>query len=282
MYTSIFYGTLYLITLAFIGFKLLDIYVIPDSTNIDIYSFLQIINYGSFYLYFTSFFKLLRRYADMDLLNWYKLKIIYCIYNSYIITSIISYITYQICNCYKNDCLNNDEYIYDIFGIALGLIFMIQLLIHLIIPIYRLKHNNNVENQDLNNHYRKLRMLHILFNAFMFYNFTIILHIPIDISYLIYYVNLYFTMIIMYSSFQVTNIKSLFNIFLLIFVQILFLNNIILNIFVIAFTSIPNIYANINLGFSLILLCVYIFINIYYLIDKYVYSNNNMRYMNIN
>jgi hypothetical protein len=198
----------------------------------------------------------------------------------------ISYITYQIFTCYKNDCLNNDQYIYDIFGIVMGLIYMVQLLIHLIIPIYKLK-EQSLEQQDDNKHFRKLKILYILFNIFMFYNFAIVLHIPLDVSYLIYYVYLYFSMIVMYSFLQITNIESLFCMFLLILSQILFINNVILNIYVISFTSISNIYVNINLGFSLIFLCMYIFINIQYLRNKYrninMYDNSTpLRYIYIN
>jgi len=286
MYASIFYGILYLITLALIGFKLLNIYVIPILSSDDIYSFIQIVNYISLYLYFTSFLKLLRNYSKINLSNWYKLKISYCIFNSYVVTFMISYITYQIFTCYKNDCLNNDQYIYDIFGIVMGLIYMVQLLIHLIIPIYKLK-EQSLEQQDDNKHFRKLKILYILFNIFMFYNFAIVLHIPLDVSYLIYYVYLYFSMIVMYSFLQITNIESLFCMFLLILSQILFINNVILNIYVISFTSISNIYVNINLGFSLIFLCMYIFINIQYLRNKYrninMYDNSTpLRYIYIN
>jgi hypothetical protein len=286
MYASIFYGILYLITLALIGLKLLNIYVIPILSSDDIYSFIQIVNYISLYLYFTSFLKLLRNYSKINLSNWYKLKISYCIFNSYVVTFMISYIIYQTFTCYKNDCLNNDQYIYDIFGIVMGLIYMVQLLIHLIIPIYKLK-EQSLEQQDDNKHFRKLKILYILFNICMFYNFAIVLHIPLDVSYLIYYVYLYFSMIVMYSFLQITNIESLFCMFLLILSQILFINNVILNIYVISFTSISNIYVNINLGFSLIFLCMYIFINIQYLRNKYrninMYDNSTpLRYIYIN
>ena len=80
---------------------------------------------------------------------------------------------------------------------------------------------------------------------------------------------------------------ALFCMFLLILSQILFINNVILNIYVISFTSISNIYVNINLGFSLIFLCMYIFINIQYLRNKYrninMYDNSTpLRYIYIN
>ena len=183
---------------------------------------------------------------------------------------------YQISKCITNDCLNNSDYSYDLFGIILEIILMSQLLIHLMFPLYKCytKEQNEVD-ENLQIAVGRLKKVYIIFNSLIIYNIFFVKTIPQTSLYAIYYALLIITMLLTLSFLQLKSFESLFSVNLYIFSLISMHLSTLLNLFIIIYDKNDFIPTSINFGFLLTtcLLSIYCINNIMNTYSK-LKSNN--------
>ena len=128
MIDTIFYGFLYGLTIILMN---TDVFKNITDNVFMINIILTIINCFVSYKYINNLIKLMKNINNIDINNKFILKIIYIVFNSIIMLTIIGYSTYETHKCYMNKCLDSFD-ILNTFNIFLSIILITQLIIHLL------------------------------------------------------------------------------------------------------------------------------------------------------
>lgn len=249
MYLTIYYGLIYLTSLILVNIDLLRTQ--PIEWNDNIVSLISIINYLSLFGYLNNFMKMIRRNNINTSLGY---KIIFCIYNSFLSLFIICNMSHQISRCITNNCLNNSDYSYDLFGIILEITLISQLLIHLMFPLYKCytkEQNELVIDKKMTDSINRLKKVYIIFNSLIIYNIFFVGTIPQTSLFAIYYALLMNTIFLTLSFLQLKTIESSFSVNLSIFSIMSIHCATLLNLLIIIFEKNDFIPTSINFGLLL-------------------------------
>ena len=235
MIDTIFYGFLYGLTIILMN---TDVFKNITDNVFMINIILTIINCFVSYKYINNLIKLMKNINNIDINNKFILKIIYIVFNSIIMLTIIGYSTYETHKCYMNKCLDSFD-ILNTFNIFLSIILITQLIIHLLFPYNLMSDNsdnvvinNTINNNKIHNIFIKMKYILIIITLSLCYNIFVPLFItiPNNIYIIIYHVYIIFFVILSFRLLFLTRIISFYDYLLFVNGFILLLTIICINI----------------------------------------------------
>ena len=235
MIDTIFYGFLYGLTIILMN---TDIFKNITDNVFMINIILTIINCFVSYKYINNLIKLMKNINNIDINNKFILKIIYIVFNSIIMLTIIGYSTYETHKCYINKCLDSFD-ILNTFNIFLSIILITQLIVHLLFPYNLMSDNsdnvvinNTINNNKIHNIFIKMKYILIIITLSLCYNIFVPLFItiPNNIYIIIYHVYIIFFVILSFRLLFLTRIISFYDYLLFVNGFILLLTIICINI----------------------------------------------------
>jgi hypothetical protein len=233
---------------------------INDDLAHKIQLLLSFINYIIFYGYINNFLRILRDLIDIDIKKNTIPKILYSFLNSLIILTIIKNFINLIYDCYKKNCINQEDNYYILFGIILEMIFVSQLLLHIFLPIHKCKFkNDDISEYDVEGYnktiIKKFKILIGFILLIMTYNIYIpyILSVPDNLNVITSYVYSIFIMILLVKIITIVEIRTLQDLLIFVLTLLFIIVSLILDIII--FTSETNYYVLVIVNFALLLTC---------------------------